>query len=120
MYLGCMLISDILAELFNLECRLSDQILDHFCDELQKRLVTISHYQNDDVYATIYFTAKLIEGELRIDRFKKRFELCAVFNGECIVPIFGSWPTVIKAIEELITEMATICSTKPYPELDQP
>ena len=44
-----------------------------------------------------------IEGELRIDRLNKQFEICAFSQGNTFLPAYGDWHIIEEYLNQLVS-----------------
>ncbi len=99
----------ILGEIFNLCYRVSDVAIEYLCDELEKCGCIVSHHDNFDSSVFLYFqrsadeTHPVLEGELRVDRIYKRFEISAKYGNETIMPASGDWNLVMEYLQKILS-----------------
>lgn len=90
-----MLPQSIKSELFNIRHQVSEMALDYICTKIEQFGFVIDEQENLDLIIRITFKRGEDYGELRIDRLAREFEICAVVDGETIIPATGSWELVI-------------------------
>jgi len=100
-----MLSQTVLTEIFNVKYRVSEQALDHISDELDQFRCTISRIEDNDMAVTIYFGRNMngmpaVEGEIRIDRVRKLFEIVGICEG-WMLPAEGDWSVIIEYLRQL-------------------
>jgi hypothetical protein len=100
-----MMPSIILDEIFNLQLRISEPAIEYISDQLDSFRCTISSVDDHDVAITIRFGRSMsglpdVEGEIRIDRFDKTFEVVGYCDGT-MLPIKGDWELVIEYLRQL-------------------
>lgn len=98
-------------ELFNIQYRVGDMVIAQISEEIEKFLLSVNRVENNDFALTFYFgrneTYKplpVVEGELRIDRLGKMFEIIAKCNDWYVVPAYGDWVTVHDYLSEISRE----------------
>lgn len=91
-----MLPKQVESELFDLNNHVNDNIIEYISDELWHHGLTLLEVTDCDVYVYIDFIGENIVGELRIDRFKKHYEIVARTINETILPVRGSWDIIEK------------------------
>lgn len=94
----------IVDEIFNLKYQINELAIDHVCDELQCHGCVVDSYHNYDTSVIIYFSCseKKLEGELRIDRIEKHFNVAVKRGDETILPAFGDWPLVKEYLDKVL------------------
>ena len=98
----------ILDEIFNLSCRISDVSLTHLYEELEKFGCVVTNSENYDASVIIYFKRAAdddhaaLDGELRIDRIHRNFELAARYGEQTIFPVLGNWDLIVACLVELL------------------
>lgn len=82
--------------------------MDHIYDALSRYGCIPSDTQNFDTSIIVYFTRPrdavfpLLDGELRIDRIYRNFEISAKFGDEIILPIVGQWEKVEAFLQKIL------------------
>lgn len=90
-------------EIFNLQHHISDQALDHIADELHLFGCVIDKVIDNDLAITIYFNGpNNVEGEIRVDRLYKAFEIIGR-SSELIMPVCGDWNMIVEYLRQLTT-----------------
>ncbi len=98
----------VLDEIFNLEFKVSDQAIEYISDELDKFGCVISNSFDYDMSVIIMFYKQhdkshpYLEGELRIDRIQRRFEICVKYGEETVLPAFGDWDLIIEYLVKVL------------------
>lgn len=98
-----MIPAHIIQELFDVRFRPSEIALDSIVDGLLDLGFSTTSYYNCDLFVYIDIICEDIEGELRIDRLHKNFQLNikSKTNSFVILPITGSWDIICKHLELL-------------------
>lgn len=102
------LAKSISDELFNLEHRANDIILNHLFDDVENQGFTISHYINYDHAIVIIFVDDNTEGEIRVDRVRKIFDISATCNSITVMPISGDWDLILQYLQKLKSNDLTL------------
>jgi hypothetical protein len=90
-----MLPQSIDSELFDIRHQVGEMALDYICTKIEQFGFVIDEQENLDLIVRIVFKSGEDYGELRIDRLAREFEICAVIDGETIIPAVGSWELVM-------------------------
>ena len=95
----------VLDEMFNVKFRVSEQALDFISDELDKYRCVISHVDDYDHAVVVHFGREMngmpkVEGELRIDRIERNFEIVGTCEG-LMLPVRGDWDMVTTYLRQL-------------------
>ncbi len=94
----------ISSELFSIRHRVNDIAMEYIVDEFWKYRLRVTKIDDCDVFVYIDFVGTDIEGELKIDRFQKHFEIVARNKNSMILPAIGDWNIVLKYLTTLITQ----------------
>jgi hypothetical protein len=99
-----MLPQAILAELFDMRRTVSDIITQQIGDELETFCLTILDVTNYDHAIVLHFQSqdKVTQGELRVNRVRRQFELHAKVGQYMMFPVFGPWEEIIAALAALV------------------
>ena len=100
-----MLPNQIVKELFAIEYKVSDIVVDHVIEELNKFdciPTSISDYDTSIIIEFGKIGDSPMEGELRIDRLNKQFEICARFQGNTFLPAYGNWHIIEEYLNQLV------------------
>jgi len=98
-----MISKSISCELFDLQYQVSDIAIDHICDELIKHGCLVNHYVNYDASIIIYFNRNELNGELRIDRINRQFDIVIGCDDEIIMPVSGDWSLIDEYLRKALT-----------------
>ena len=105
-YLTYMLPNQIIKELFTVKYKVSDIVVDHIIEELNRFNCIPTNISDYDTSIIIEF-GKIgdfpIEGELRIDRLNKQFEICAFSQGNTFLPAYGDWHIIEEYLNQLVS-----------------
>lgn len=103
-----MLPKPIIDEIFNLRYQVSDAAIDHICDELHRYGCVVDNHCNYDTSVILYFSRSAdavhprLEGELRIDRIERQFDIAARYGEETILPASGDWSLVEEYLQKVL------------------
>jgi hypothetical protein len=103
-----MLPRTITDEIFNLRYRVNDVALNHVYDELLKYGCLVTGTIDCDASIIIYFkrpndaTHPLLDGELRIDRIERTFEIAVKYGDTTVLPMLGAWELIDQYLNEVI------------------
>lgn len=82
-------------------------MLDHLADELTQLGYCVGDVFNFDTSAIILFKQSVndcvVDGELRVNRIDRQFEISAKCGDETILPVFGMWDTIDKYLRNILT-----------------
>jgi hypothetical protein len=98
----------VVDEIFNLEFRVSEQALEYVEGEFSRFGCVVSNHCDYDVAVMVYFNRPAdaahprLEGELRIDRIERRFEIGVKYGDELIFPAYGDWNLVTKYLTKVL------------------
>lgn len=92
----------VLSELFDIRYIVKDHIIEFVVDELWKNRVKVVQVMNCD--STIYMDLLNNDhvGELKIDRFAKRFVICLRDGENIIPPAVGNWAEIKRYLDIVI------------------
>jgi len=96
-----MLPEPISSALFDIRYKITDVVLDYICNAVEQFGYSIINVEDNDLAITIKFSCKSTNGELRVDRLAKEFELTVKSSGFVYVPIRGDWGIIIEFLREL-------------------
>lgn len=93
----------ITDEFFNINAGVSDTAIEHIVDELSDYGYSVDHYSNYILAINFQFSNihNTIQGELRVNRIEKRFEISAVCGADTIFPVWGDWLAIDKFLQML-------------------
>ncbi len=98
----------ITDEMFNLTHHITDQVLEHLVDELGEFGCVIVSHDDFDSSMLIHFRREpdadhdLLEGELRIDRIMRRFEIVVKYGESVVFPAYGQWPLITEYLTKVL------------------
>jgi len=97
-----MALPDIIAtELFDVNYQASDVSVGFVLEALEELSLCVATVHNSKNYILIEFYNERVEGELKIHRTRKQFELCAKGkppNVSILFPFTGDWDTVYSVL----------------------
>lgn len=93
----------VLSELFNIAYCVQDNVIEFIIDELWCHRVVVDNVVNCDTVIYMDIRVGHYEGELRIDRFMKRFQIQLRSSSYTIPPASGDWGEVVRYINTVIT-----------------
>ena len=109
--LADMLPASLVQEIFNMHHSLSDIACQQIADELEEYSLAVNNIQNYD-HAVVFTFGTIalppgpfvtVEGELRVDRIGKSFEIIAKCGQYLIFPTKGQWEDVVQFLEQLVS-----------------
>lgn len=95
----------ISEEIFDLRCRPGDVALGHLYEDLENLGLVIKRIDNYDHAIIVVFHKPgdhPIEGELRIDRIRRVFDISIMVDGEVVLPASGDWDLVLEYLQKAI------------------
>lgn len=92
----------VISELFDIRYVVQDHIIEHIVDELWIYKITVEEVINCDSVIYMDLRAKSHTGELKIDRFSKRFMICMKIGNELIPPAIGDWKEIKRYLNIVI------------------
>ena len=98
-----MIPAHIINELFDIRYRPSDVAIDSIIEGLADKGFSTTSCSDCDLYVYLDIICDDVEGELRIDRLNRDFQLNikSKTNSFVILPITGNWDTICKHLELL-------------------
>lgn len=98
-----MIPSHIIQELFDIRYRPSDIAIESIIEGIADKGFSTSNCYDCDLFVYLDIHCEDVEGELRIDRLNKNFQLNikSKTNSFVILPITGDWDTICKHLELL-------------------
>lgn len=96
----------VFHEIFNILHLPSEMALNHLLERIEENGFLVKKIDNHDHAIVIEFCRPgdhQINGELRIDRIRRIFDIIAMVDGEVALPASGNWELVIEYLQNLVT-----------------
>lgn len=94
----------VLSEIFDLRHKPSDVALGHLLDDLDDLELVVRSTNNYDHAIVVHFYRSgdhPIQGEIRIDRIRRTFDVSAMVDGAVVLPASGGWGLVLEYLQKL-------------------
>jgi hypothetical protein len=91
-------------EIFDVRHKPSDVALSHLFDDIEDLDLRVRNYFNYDHAIVIVFYRPgdhPIEGEIRVDRIRRIFDVVAKVDGAVVLPASGEWELVLEYLQKL-------------------
>lgn len=92
----------VLTEIFDLRHKPSDVALGHLLDDLDDLGLVVRGSRNYDHAIVVEFYRQgdhPVEGEVRIDRIRRVFDVSAMVDGAVVLPASGGWDLVLEYLQ---------------------
>ena len=96
-----MLPDSISQVLFDIRYKLQDVDLEYICSAVEQLSYVISSIDNYDTSVVIKFKDAVSNGELRVDRMAREFELTIQRDGYTYLPLRSDWDLVISNLRKV-------------------
>ncbi len=94
----------VLGEIFDLRHKPSDVALGHLFDDLDDLGLIVRSSHNYDHAIVVHFSKPgdhPLQGEIRIDRIRRVFDVSAMVDGVVVLPASGEWDLVLEYLQKL-------------------
>lgn len=94
----------VLCEIFDLRFKPNDVTLNHFLDDIEGLNFTVSRCHNYDHAIVIIFYrpgSPSVNGEIRIDRIRRTFDISVKIGAEVVLPVSGDWDLILECLTKV-------------------